>query len=116
MVGADVGPPVAQLLLTGPFDLLDVLERLLNRCPTRRRFQDVLYRRFRVRAEVGPPVVFLLHQHHADDTTGWPPGGQEGLDRLGHRLLVLETLDLLPTLPMPSPLGQTDALASVDAW
>src|ERR1700693_1003747 len=45
---AHVGTPVAQLLLPGTLDLLDVLERLLDRRPPRRRLQDVAHRSRRI--------------------------------------------------------------------
>src|SRR6266498_3450898 len=103
-----VGPPVAQLLLARPLDLLHVLEGLLDRRPARHGLQDVLDRRLRVRAEVRQPDVVLLDQHHPDHTPSRLPGRQEGLDRLRHVLLILEARHLLPALGMAGALRQTE--------
>src|SRR5438034_6081633 len=74
-----VGPPVTQLLLARPLDLLPVLEGPLDRPPSGHGLQEVLVRRLMCRAEVRQPDVVLLDQHDPDHPPGRLPGRQEGL-------------------------------------
>src|SRR5712692_4172356 len=109
VIGSLVRPPVTQLLLACPFHLFHLFEGLLDGRSSSSRLQDVPHRRRWVRATVGPPTaVVFLHDDDADDTPGWRPGRQEGLDGLGHLLLVLEARQLFLTLRVARPLGQAE--------
>ena len=59
--------------LSGALDLLDVLERLLDRRAARHRLQNVLCRGRGVRTEVGDPALVLTHDDHADHARCRPP-------------------------------------------
>src|SRR5215472_615021 len=68
---------ITHLLLTSTFYLLNILEHLLLAASIRHPLQHLHSRRCRVGREVRQPVIFLLDQHHADDTPGRTPRRQE---------------------------------------
>src|SRR5439155_4086608 len=109
----DVGLHVAQLLLARAPHLLEVLERLLQRPAVRHQLQYLPRRHARVGAEVGPPAVWLVHQHHPDHATGRPPRRRKRLDALALGRAVLDALDRLPAPLLPGTLGQFDARLAV---
>src|SRR6516165_5741929 len=110
----DVCPHEAHLLLAGPDNLLAIAERGLQRESIGDRRKDLGHACIWVGAEEGHPPLRLVHQHHANQTAGRPPGRQERLVSLLHLLAVeLEVLGH-PAATLPSTLGQIDAVLPVD--
>src|SRR5580658_4138184 len=113
---ADIGPYVAQLLLTGSFDYFQVVMILFQRRAVGDLLQDGGGALSRVRTEIGQPVMVFLHDHDADTAPRRFVGGLKGLDLLAHLFAVLPARHLLPTALMSGAFAKTDALFAIDRW
>src|ERR1700736_4741779 len=109
----DVGPKVAQLLLTRSFDLFQIVIILLHNSTIGDLLQDGRDRHGRIGAEIGQPAMRFLHQHHSDATFRRFVSGFEGLDLLDDFFAVLPAGYLLPAALLPSPLDKADAVFAV---
>src|SRR5208282_4571904 len=113
MIRGDVGPNVANLLLAGPPDFLDVVEVLLDGCPVGEGFENLGDGGLGIGAEESKATMIFLDQDHSNHATCRTVGRQEGLAELGSRLVVDGARNLLPTAFLPGTLGQTDPVLAV---
>jgi hypothetical protein len=107
-------PHPADLLLTGPEDILRIPEAALQREAVRYGFEDVGRGCRGVGAEECAPPLRLVLLHHSD-RAGRLPSGDERLVPLPRRLALQGERPRRPPTPLPAPLGQIDLPLAVDA-
>ena len=91
MEAADVPPQVADLLLSNPPNLFDVVKDLLDGRTVGIALQNLTGGRRGVGAEECIPLpVRFAYQHDPDDAAHHRPSGQEGFVGLGHQLATVK--------------------------